>query len=46
MHTQKLKGSQIIIETLIEQGCDYIQGFFYAKPMPENQYIEFLKSNA
>jgi EAL domain-containing protein (putative c-di-GMP-specific phosphodiesterase class I) len=31
---------------LIEQGCDYIQGFFYAKPMPENQYIEFLKSNA
>ncbi len=30
---------------LIEKGCDYIQGFYYAKPMPEDQYIEFLKSS-
>jgi EAL domain-containing protein (putative c-di-GMP-specific phosphodiesterase class I) len=28
---------------LIDNGCDYIQGFYYAKPMPEDQYIEFLQ---
>ena len=27
MHTQKLKGSQIIIETLIEQGVTHIFGY-------------------
>lgn len=30
---------------LIEKGCDYIQGFYYAKPMPESEYIEFLKNS-
>ena len=28
---------------LIRLGCDHIQGFFYAIPMPESQFIEFLK---
>ena len=24
-------------------GCDYIQGYFYSKPLPQEQFIEFLK---
>lgn len=27
-------------------GADYIQGFFYAKPMPEEQLVEFLTHSA
>jgi len=30
---------------LIEQGCHDVQGFYYAKPMPSEQFIEFLKNN-
>lgn len=26
-------------------GCDYIQGYFYSKPLPEDKYIELLKGN-
>lgn len=29
-----------------EMGTDYIQGFYYAKPMPENEFIEFLSREA
>ncbi len=24
-------------------GCDYIQGYFYSKPLPQDQFIEFLR---
>lgn len=30
---------------IIRMGCDNIQGFFYARPMPKNQFLEFLRSN-
>jgi diguanylate cyclase (GGDEF)-like protein len=30
---------------LIAQGCDEVQGFFYAKPMPADEFLEFLRSN-
>ena len=30
-------------EILIEKGVEYLQGFYYSKPLPENKYIEFLK---
>lgn len=26
-------------------GCDYIQGFYYARPMPRQQFIDFLRDN-
>ncbi len=30
---------------IIRVGCDNIQGFFYARPMPKNQFLEFLRNN-
>ncbi len=29
---------------VIEFGCDYIQGFYFSKPLPLNEFIEFIKS--
>ena len=31
-------------EILIEKGVEYLQGFYYSRPLPENEYIEFLKA--
>ncbi|MCR5829083.1 MAG: GGDEF domain-containing phosphodiesterase [Lachnospiraceae bacterium] len=33
------------VEFLASQGCDMIQGYYYAKPMPANEYEERMKSN-
>ncbi len=30
-------------EILISKGVEYLQGFYYSRPIPENEYIEFLK---
>ena len=30
---------------LIKLGCDHIQGFFYARPMPKEQFLDFLLNN-
>ena len=29
----------------IEHRCDYIQGYYYAKPMPEDVFVEFIREN-
>ncbi|MGL1957188.1 MAG: EAL domain-containing protein [Colwellia sp.] len=31
---------------LLELGCDEVQGFYYAKPMPANEFLAFLKKNS
>jgi len=31
---------------LIELGCDEVQGFYYAKPMPQDEFLNFLKNNS
>ena len=31
-------------KTLIEKGVEYLQGFYYSKPLPEEKYLEFLKA--
>jgi EAL domain-containing protein (putative c-di-GMP-specific phosphodiesterase class I) len=28
-------------EWFASQGCDYIQGFYYARPMPEKEFLHF-----
>ena len=30
-------------EALIDLGCDFIQGYYYAKPMPKDDLLKFLK---
>lgn len=32
-------------EHLISQNCDEVQGFYYAKPMPADEFLAFLKKN-
>ena len=32
-------------EQIVRIGCDHIQGFYYARPMPKDQFIEFLREN-
>lgn len=29
---------------LMEKGVEYLQGFYYSRPLPETEYIEFLKA--
>lgn len=28
-------------DTLIELGCDYLQGYYYSKPVPEEEFVRF-----
>ena len=30
---------------LIDMNCDYLQGYYYSKPVPEEDYIAFLEKN-
>lgn len=32
-------------QLLIDMGCDYLQGYYFQKPIPGEQYLEFLKEN-
>jgi len=32
-------------DMLLDMGCDYLQGYLYSKPVPKNEYVEFLKKN-
>lgn len=31
------------VRFLRESGCDYIQGYYYSKPLPEEEFIQFLE---
>ncbi|MBR4513992.1 MAG: EAL domain-containing protein [Lachnospiraceae bacterium] len=53
MRMLKEIGKHIVVEgveteematILRENGCDYMQGYLYSKPVPESQYVEFLKT--
>lgn len=32
-------------DMLREMGCDIVQGYYYAKPMPENEFLDLLKAH-
>lgn len=33
------------VELLTEKGCDYFQGYFFSKPLPEQEFAALLKSD-
>ena len=34
------------IKRLLELGCDYFQGYFFSKPIPQEAFIEYLETKA
>jgi len=30
---------------LMSLGCDYLQGYYYSRPVPKNEYLELMKKN-
>lgn len=32
-------------DTLIEMGCDFLQGYFYSKPVTESEFTKYMESN-
>ena len=37
--------TQQMVETFSNLKCDYIQGYFYSKPIPENDFVDFIKQS-
>ena len=31
---------------LVSLGCEYAQGYYYSKPLPINEFIEYMNSNS
>ena len=36
--------TQEMVDVLTEMHCDYLQGYLYSKPLPEEDYIAFLNT--
>jgi EAL domain-containing protein (putative c-di-GMP-specific phosphodiesterase class I) len=34
-----------MLDYFIELKCDYVQGFYFSKPLPENDFVNFVKKN-
>lgn len=32
-------------QALTELGCDYLQGFYYSRPVPDNEFMNFIERN-
>ncbi len=35
--------TQKMVEQFTELNCDYIQGYYFSKPVPEEQFVDFIK---
>ncbi|MDD6037463.1 MAG: EAL domain-containing protein [bacterium] len=33
------------LQQFLEMGCDYIQGFYYSKPLPEQEFVKYVWEN-
>ena len=49
----KALGKKVVVEGIetkefldkyIELGSDYIQGFYFSKPLPEHEFVDFVKA--
>lgn len=34
-----------VLNCFVQMGCDYIQGYYFSKPLPEADFIEFIKKH-
>ena len=34
------------VDALAEMSCDYIQGFYYSRPLPEDAFIQFMTAHS
>ena len=34
--------SEAVARRLEELGCDVLQGYYFAKPLPQSEFVEFL----
>ena len=34
-----------MMDFLVSEGCDYLQGYYFSKPIPKEQYLEFLQKH-
>ena len=33
------------LQVLRELECDYVQGYYYSKPLPDDKFLEYVKSH-
>ena len=34
-----------VLNSFVQMGCDYIQGYYFSKPLPEADFVEFIKKH-
>lgn len=34
-----------VFNECVKLGCDYIQGYYFSKPLPENEFVNFIEKN-
>ena len=34
-----------MMDFLVKEGCDYLQGYYFSRPVPQDQYLAFLQEN-
>ncbi|MGN0505173.1 MAG: EAL domain-containing protein [Lachnospiraceae bacterium] len=35
-----------VLKKLTKYGCDYIQGYYFSKPLPKTEFVQFIKESA
>ena len=33
-------------QRLMKMGCDYVQGYYYSKPLPEADFVDYLRKHS